>query len=213
MSISVMMKPFMLVAALLPLGLSCCNNVHDSVFAIGESDSCIDGLHAPWSHVDDDTKFRCHVSDGFLRFEFEVNDSTQTVVESFNDKMDVAREDRVEIFFSADSSMTEYYGMETDPEGRTMDYKAKYYRQFDYTWKFSTLMIDATRTENHYSVSGSIDMKELKSMGIDLKGGFYMGVFRADFRGDDVTWYSAVPTDDESPDFHKPDVLFRACVR
>ena len=51
--------------------------------------------------------------------------------------------------------------------------------------------------------------RELESMGVDVDGGFYMGVFRADYRKDlSVNWYSAVSSDDEYPDFHKPDMLF-----
>ena len=71
-----------------------------------------------------------------------------------------------------------------------------------------------SETGMHYTVSGSIDLQELESMGLNLKDGFYMGVFRADYRSDgSVNWYSAVKSDDESPDFHKPDMLFKAAIR
>ena len=51
-------------------------------------------------------------------------------------------------------------------------------------------------------------------MGMNLEKGFRMGVFRADFTPEgNVNWYSAVPSDDKSPDFHKPDMLFPAIMR
>ena len=51
-------------------------------------------------------------------------------------------------------------------------------------------------------------------LGLRLEEGFYMGVFRADYRKDgSVNWYSAVITDDETADFHKPDMLFKAILK
>ena len=66
----------------------------------------------------------------------------------------------------------------------------------------------------HEEVSGSIDLNELRELGLRLEEGFYMGVFRADYRKDgSVNWYSAVITDDETADFHKPDMLFKAILK
>ena len=142
------------------------------------------------------------------------DDSTLTVNENPQAELDLLNDDRVEIFFSADSAMTCYYGAEMTPAGHTLDYKAKFYRDIDYAWNFSTLKLECEHTDMHYTMSGSIDLQELESMGLNLKEGFYMGVFRADYRSDgSANWDSAVKSDDVSPDFHKPDMLFKAVIR
>ena len=57
-------------------------------------------------------------------------------------------------------------------------------------------------------------INELLEMGMNLEKGFRMGVFRADFTPEgNVNWYSAVSSDDKSPDFHKPDMLFPAIMK
>ena len=81
----------------------------------------------------------------------------------------------------------------------------------DYGWNFKSLKIFSTITSYGYHLSGKISLKELEELGIQLEKGFYMGVFRADFQaGGKVNWYSHIETDDESPDFHKPEMLFFA---
>ena len=74
---------------------------------------------------------------------------------------------------------------------------------------FKTMSIAGQLTPQGYVVLGKVSVDELESLGVDVDGGFYMGVFRADYRKDlSVNWYSAVSSDDEYPDFHKPDMLF-----
>lgn len=205
-----------LLCAALGIALLCsCNRCPEGTFRIGsDKESVISGLHAPWDSLEDDTHFSCLAGDSAFRFVFEVNDSTLTVNENPQAELDLLNDDRVEIFFSADSAMTCYYGAEMTPAGHTLDYKAKFYRDIDYAWNFSTLKLECEHTDMHYTVSGSIDLQELEAMGLNLKDGFYMGVFRADYRADgSVNWYSAVKSDDVSPDFHKPDMLFKAVIR
>ncbi|MCM1197948.1 MAG: hypothetical protein NC308_03580, partial [Clostridium sp.] len=61
---------------------------------------------------------------------------------------------------------------------------------------------------------GKISRKELYELGLKPGNIVYMGVFRADFRPDgSVNWYSHVETDDDSPFFHKPDMLFPAVLK
>lgn len=205
-----------LLCAALGIALLCsCNRCPEGTLCISsDKESVISGLHAPWDSLEDDTHFSCLTGDSVFKFVFEVNDSTLTVNENPQAELDLLNDDRVEIFFSADSAMTCYYGAEMTPAGHTLDYKAKFYRDIDYAWNFSTLKLECEHTDMHYTVSGSIDLQELESMGLNLKDGFYMGVFRADYRSDgSVNWYSAVKSDDESPDFHKPDMLFKAAIR
>lgn len=199
------------VCALALCAISCRNSANDG-FVIGASAS-IDGLYAPWDSLEDDTAFRCFADKANLYFYYEVRDSTITTVPEFTGESDVEVEDRVEIFFSSISSMDEYYVAEIDPLGRVLDYKGLYYRHLDYGWNFSSMNLVGKLTEAGYVIAGKIGLDELKELGLNLRDGFYMGVFRADYRPDlSVNWYSAVSSDDKSPDFHKPDMLFKAKI-
>ena len=167
-------------------------------------------LHAPWSGMDNDTRFCCHSTAERFFFQFEVCDSTLTRTEPFTNERDVDPEDRVEIFFAAAGKLDHpYYCAEIDAEGRIMDYKAEYYRQFDFDWDFATMETRAMLTPWGYRVAGSVSRSELESLGMDLEKGFWMGVFQGETSpGRDMLWYSLIPTDDASPDFHQPKVFF-----
>ena len=194
---------------------SCGNNAagDDGTYTVSPAAS-IDGLHAPWDGLDDNTLFRCFSDGESFWFVFEVTDSTLTFSEDFTGEATVEREDRVEIFFSPKRSMDNYYCAEIDPLGRVLDYSGHYYRDIDYSWNFHSLCLLGQLTKTGYVVAGKVSMAELRELGCDLEGGFRMGVFRADYRPDmSVDWYSAVSTDDISPDFHKPDMLFSTIIR
>ena len=206
-----MRSPFRLLFLLsLLVSLSCCTRKGNVPTDIGQGFSS-DALHAPWSGLDNDTRFDCHSTADRFFFRFEVSDSTLTLTEPFTNERDVDPEDRVEFFFAADADLERpYYCAEIDAMGRVMDYKAQYYRQFDFGWNFLTLVTDAEVTPWGYRVGGSIAREELRSLGIDLEGGFWMGVFQGETAPGDgeMRWYSLVPTDDASPDFHQPKVFF-----
>ncbi len=206
------MKRLMLIF-LTALAVSMCCKGQRNVFLITDG-AAIDGLHAPWDGLDDDTRFRCFTDQDCFYFFFEVNEPTLTMTLPFTGERDVDPEDRVEVFFSPREEMDIYYCAEIDPAGNIMDYKAKYYREFDYDWDFDTMEVLTKIEGDSYIVAGRVSRKELGDLGIDLEKGFRMGVFRADFRPDgSVNWYSAVPTADKSPDFHKPDLLFSAALK
>ena len=168
-----------------------------------------EALHAPWDGRDNDTRFDCHSTADRFFFRFEVTDSTLTLTEPFTTERDVDPEDRVEIFFASDKDLAQpYYCAEMDAKGRVMDYKAQYYRQFDFDWDFQTLEIRGEITPWGYRVGGSVSRAELASLGMDLEGGFWMGVFQGEASEGGTLWYSLVPTDDAKPDFHQPKVFF-----
>ena len=205
------MKKILTAIMMVCFAVGCCNN-DESSFNIAEGSS-IDGLHAPWDGLDDDTVFRCFCDKDYFYFYYEVTDNSLTLTVPFVKERDVDPEDRVEVFFSPREEMDIYYCAEIDPIGHIMDYKAKYYRDFDYDWNFATMEVLTKVEEGKYIVSGKVAKSELTELGLDL-GHFYMGVFRADFKEDGaVVWYSAIPTEDESPDFHKSNVLFTASMR
>lgn len=168
-------------------------------------------FHAPWNGLDDETEFRCMVTDSLFIFRFDVKDSTVTLNGDFRNENDVEPEDRAEIFFSHPGELDTYIGAEMDPAGRVLDYKCTFYRNFDYDWNFSTLTYCHEILPDGYSIAGSVTLDELSEFGVDFDGGFLMGVFRADFRPDgEVNWYSLKLTDDKKADFHQPNVFFKA---
>ena len=170
-------------------------------------------FHAPWDGLDDETEFKCLVTDSLFLFRFDVKDSTLALEGDFKTEMDVSYEDRVEIFFSHAGELDTYHGAEMDPAGRVLDYQCTFYRQFDYDWNFSTVDYCHEIRPDGYSIAGSVTLAELSDLGIDVNGGFRMGVFRADYRPDrKVNWYSMKLTDDEHADFHQPNVFFPARV-
>lgn len=191
--------------------LAGCRPKSSGIFHIGPS-SEINTLHAPWDGLDDNTVFRCFSDSEWFWFVYDVQDTTLTLTEDFQKERDVDPEDRVEIFFSPREEMDIYWCAEMDPKGRVMDYEAKYYRDFDYDWDFQTLEVAARIKEDGYTLWGRVSKEELRNLGVDLNC-FRMGVFRADFKQvGPENWYSAVPTADKSPDFHKPDLLFTASM-
>ena len=170
-------------------------------------------FHAPWDGLEDSTVFRCFATDSLFCFRFDVLDETLALKEDFSTEMDVSPEDRVELFVAPAGELATYVGAEMDPAGRVLDYECTYYRDFNYPWNFRTLHYDCLVVPGGYSVAGSVSRKELLEHGVDMDGGFRLGVFRADFRPDgSVNWYSLKETDDVKADFHQPSVFFDARV-
>lgn len=167
------------------------------------------GLHAPWDGKDTPTRFCCHSTADKFFFSFEVTDSTLALKDNWSTEKDVEPEDRVEIFFAQRRSLKRpYFCAEIDPAGRVLDYKARYYRHFDYSWNFQTLKTEGDITPWGYRVQGTIDREELTALGIDLDKTFWIGAYQADFNENgDVVWYSLVPDDVEQADFHTPGVM------
>jgi chondroitin AC lyase len=181
---------------------------------IVEDDEWPDGqkveLITPWDDSEEEaTIFKCCYTDLYFNFAFNVIDSTLTVFD-FEDELTVAKEDRVELFFSKDSILSDYYCIEIDPLGRILDYSAKYYRKFDEGFDFKTVDVAIQFNENGYTAEGRILKNELKALGIETE--FYLGIFRADYkstRDNDVTWYSFIKPDSKNPDFHIPSAFKR----
>ncbi len=169
-------------------------------------------FHAPWDGKKDDTFFQCFFSADYFYFRFRVNDTTLTLVPDYKTKMDVGPEDRAEIFLSPTAEMQRYYGAEIDPLGRVLDYTASYFRKFDYGWSFSSLECETRIEQGGYLVGGRWSLDEWRTLGLD-PAHFYMGVFRADFDGPAVTWYSALRRYHKKADFHIPSQLFPARLK
>ncbi|MHC4738407.1 MAG: carbohydrate-binding family 9-like protein [Planctomycetota bacterium] len=165
------------------------------------------------------TEFRAFCDDEFFYFCFQVHDEEPVFEEKFESESVVDVEDRVEIFFSCDERLKEYYCLEVDPLGRVHDYAASYYRKFDSTWKCSGLRTAASITKTGYEVEGSIPLKTLDGLGLpSLHSGSILrtGLFRAEFsRGEgpelEQHWISWVDLSKYKPDFHIPAAF--GCMR
>lgn len=171
-------------------------------------------LSSPWEKgVKDSTFFRACYDNNFFYFSFEVHDQTITCQKQINEKS-VAKGDRVEMFFSANSSMSTYYCLEISPEANLLDYQASYHRVFNRDWNIEGASIKAKKLANIYYVEGKIPLLFFKRMinRTTIKGAtIRAGIFRADKKNllpnDDFTWFSWVNLNTENPDFHIPAAL------
>lgn len=119
----------------------------------------IDGLNLSTGGLDNTAFSMCKDGPDYV-FTFSVADATPCFLPQTSSKRDLEREDRVELYFSPTADLSKpYYCAEIDPLGRVLDYRAAYYRDFDYSWGFTTLRTLHARTENltglHRPVSDS----------------------------------------------------------
>lgn len=198
--------PFITLTLIL---LGSCKNDSTDFQEIGQGFESY-AFHAPWSGLDNDTRFTCHATKDRFFFSYEVTDSTLILTEPFTNEMNVNDEDRVEFFFSPTKDLKKpYYCAEIDAKGRVMDYKATFYRQFDFSWNFSTIETHSKITPWGYRVGGSVTLDELRQLGIRLEKGFWMGAFQDEANADgNINWFSLISTDDKEADFHQPKVFF-----
>jgi hypothetical protein len=173
----------------------------------------VNGLISPWDNSGfDETRFNAYVSNDYFNFCFVVSDNTPVTFQ-FENELTVAKEDRVELFFSNDTTLDNYYCIEMDPNGNILDYSAKFYRQFNESWNFTSKEIATKVIENGYIVEGRISLDELRKLGITEQ--YYLGVFRADFKSSDpsdVTWYSWIKPNSKEPDFHIPSAFGQGTI-
>jgi len=158
----------------------------------------------------DQTKCVCRFADDRFHFRFDVQDATPcTPVNAKAPERGLEDFDRVELFFSPVADMSRpYVCAEIGINGAVLDYRATYYRQMNYWWGFKTLATGAFPIDGGYAVTGSVEVVELASLGIDPKR-FWLGAFRADFAPGCrlVDWYAAIPQGMGEPDFHRPEML------
>ena len=163
-------------------------------------------LTAPWkNNTKDKTKFDYKINNGYFYFYFKVIDSTLTINPYVNEKS-VIKSDRVELFFSSDNTLSNYYCIEIDPKGFVLDYHAKTYRKFNYVWDCKSIEIVSFTTKKGYIIEGRLSLDELQSL--EIYNTLYLGVFRADLLNDKtVDWYSWMVPNSKKPDFHIPSAL------
>jgi hypothetical protein len=191
----------------------------------------------PWKKADAPaTEFLAFCDDQYLYFAFRTEDADIFVLDKLRDKEDAVFEDRVEMIFSRDEQMKDYFCFEIDSRGRTFDYRASYYRQFDTKWKCKGLETAASQFAKGYIVEGRIPLATFVEMGFPrlapgekILCGLYRAEFSHDRSGKPVVqqetihnrgrkldgpppleeWMSWVDPKTAEPDFHVPSSLGR----
>lgn len=178
----------------------------------------LDDFSFPWKDTPTPrTEFRAVCDDTFLYTAFRVHDEDIVVVDDFQDKLDVVKEDRVEIFFARDAELKQYFCVEIDPRGHVLDYSASHYRQFDRGWNCPGLRTAGSSRKDGYVVEAAIPLATLAALGLpplDGNDGILTGVFRAEFShgeaGETIeNWISWVDPNVPTPDFHVPGAFGR----
>jgi hypothetical protein len=143
----------------------------------------------PWKKLRaPETRFRALCDGTNFWFTFRVTDNDIVVLENLRDEEDAVFEDRVEIYFSRDEHMNDYYCFEVDSRGRAFDYHGHFYRRLDTKWNFEGLETKASPLPNGYEVEGRLPLKSLASVmqipAIEPGTRILCGLYRAEFSHD-----------------------------
>lgn len=133
------------------------------------------------------TEFRALCDDAHLYFAFRVEDADVFTLKKHRDEMDGVFEDRVEIYFSRDDQMGDYYCFEVDSRGRPLDYHGQYYRHLDFGWNWPGLQTSGKPTADGYVVEGRVPLGSFEALGFPrLRPGVKIrfGIYRAEFSHD-----------------------------
>lgn len=162
----------------------------------------------PWNReVSPETSLSMLRDEKYLYFFFNVLDDEIIKASGFRQERDIEKGDRVELFFSADKDMRQYYCFEIDPEGRTLSYAAQHYRKMNFDWDVPAgYKVAARARPGGYSVEGAIPLEFLD--GLKQGDEIFFGGYRAEFSLEDSAlvenWLTWVDPGTASPDFHVP---------
>jgi len=190
---------------------------------------------SPWKkEAAPPTEFRAVCDGTNLWFAFRVHDADVVVLDKLRDKEDEVFEDRVEVYFSRDEQLKDYFCFEVDSRGRVFDYRGSFYRKLDTKWHFDGLEAKGRPTEDGYEVEGRIPLKSFEVMGFPavrpgtkIRCGLYRAEFSHDRSGRVVEqktslhnlgrkvegpppieeWISWVDPKLKEPDFHVPETF------
>jgi hypothetical protein len=174
-----------------------------------EEISKLEDFSFPWKgEKAPETQFQAFHNDLYLHFRFIAFCNSPLVYVKDNHKMEVINSERVEIFFRKDPQMKPYYCLEMDPLGRVLDYKANYYRHFDYEWKWPEyLSIQTKILDKNYELHGKISLAILEQLRLIQNNEIQVGLFRGHcIRLESgkalMEWISWIDPGTEKPDFH-----------
>jgi hypothetical protein len=178
--------------------------------AFWQNSTALTSFILPWNNeAPPTTIFRALADTKRFYFRFDVIDTNIIVSKDKSGKMAVLDSDRVEIFFRSDEKMALYYGFEMDPAGRVLDYKAGFYRKFDYSWSLDSVTVRSEYTINGYRVWGCFPLDVLRDLNLLKDNKLQVGLFRGKCIAEaggavSFKWISWVRPDSETPDFHLP---------
>ncbi|MEP6724654.1 MAG: sugar-binding protein [Bacteroidota bacterium] len=166
----------------------------------------------PWEKTEAPATFFAALYDAnWLYLLYKVNDDSVITFSNTTEKREIGRSDRVEIFFKVDDKMTPYYCLEMDATGRIFDYRADYYRQMHYEWRWPTnqLTVKTSKTKDGYTLEAAISIPSLKTLGLLKDNILQAGIFRAECTGIEngkplLKWISWIDPKSAGPDFHIP---------
>ena len=186
----------------------------------------------PWKRTPaPETEFRALCDGTNLYFTFRVQDADIVVLDRLRDEEDEVFEDRVEVYFSRDERMNDYFCFEVDSRGRAFDYRGAYYRRLDTKWTLEGLETKGVPLANGYEIEGRIPLKTFLELGFPalrpgarIRCGLYRAEFSHDRSGRPVEqkeslhnlgrkvegpppieeWISWVDPKTKEPDFHVP---------
>jgi hypothetical protein len=190
------------------------------------------GFPFPWKKAPAPaTEFRALCDEAHLYFTFRVHDDDIVVLDKLRDEEDEVFEDRVELYFSRDEEMKDYYCLEVDSRGRIFDYRATYPRQFNPKWNLEGMEAKAAALPRGYELECSIPLQAFAALGfpelrpgVKVRCGLYRAEFSHDRSGKPVEpaasihtmgrtvdgpppieeWLSWVDPKTKEPDFHVP---------
>ena len=159
------------------------------------------------------TKFRSLWDSEKIFFYFDVSDDNLVLADGINVKQRVLGSDRVEFFFSTGLNLDPYYGLEMDPRGEILSYRAQFHHRIEWDWNCEGLQVLAKEKSGGYIVEGSIPLNTLENLrclhknseGTYLIAGLFRGEFSKDRNGCETkNWMSWVDPEVKYPDFHVP---------
>jgi hypothetical protein len=169
----------------------------------------LNDLISPWREAPSNTTFQALWDDQYFYFKFAVLEDNILIYRDQDLEEEVVGSERVEIFFRQDEELNPYYCLEMDASGRVYDYKAAHYREFvrEWSWPRDQLMVEASQSEDGYTVAGKISLVSLKELGLLKENKLQAGLFRGrclQAGGDDSSfhWISWVHPETDQPDFH-----------
>jgi len=126
------------------------------------------------------------------------------------DKSTINNDDRMETFILPPNSET-YYGFEANRALRFLDYKARFVRQFDFSWKGHATATLAVREELPF-LTISVPWSDLGIEGTPPTTGIRIGLYRAEnyltpAGTPDIIWTNWVDPGVKKVNFHCPETF------
>ncbi len=175
---------------------------------------------SPWDNTPiHKIEFRALYNTQFLYFNFKVYDTNIYISNNAIEYDGINNSDRVELFFRSNNQLNPYYCLEIDPTPRLMDFKARHYRDFDFSWNWplQDIEIQSAVNKTYFTVTGKISLKSLRALNLLHNNKIEVGVFRAKYNKQPdnsyaATWISWVNPKTEEPDFHTPSAFGLFCL-